>query len=80
MRKNTSVRTRCTRPARLEDIMAKVIVTEECIGCESCVEVCPAVFVMDETTGHATVTDPDSTDSCVEEAIEICPVQAIVRE
>lgn len=60
--------------------MAAVNVTEECIGCESCVEVCPGVFEMDDTTGHARAKDPDSTAPCVDEAIEICPVQAIVRE
>ena len=60
--------------------MAELKVTEECIGCESCVEVCPDIFVMDEATGHAKVTDPTSTAPCTEEAIEICPVQAIVRE
>ena len=59
--------------------MAELKVTEECIGCESCVEVC-SVFVMDDTTGHAKPTDPKSTEACVEEAIEICPVGAIVRE
>lgn len=59
--------------------MAELKVTEECIGCESCVEVCD-VFVMDEATGHAKALDPSSTASCVEEAIEICPVNAIVRE
>ena len=63
-----------------EATMAELKVTEDCIGCESCVEVCPAVFVMDETTGHATVKDPASTAPCVEEAMEICPVEAIVRE
>ncbi len=60
--------------------MATIKVTEECIGCESCVEVCPDVFVMDEATGHAKPKDPSSTAECVEEAIEICPVTAIVRE
>ncbi len=60
--------------------MAELKVTEECIACESCVEVCPDVFVMDDTTGHAKVKDPTSTADCAEEAIEICPVEAIVRE
>lgn len=60
--------------------MAAIVVTEECIGCESCVEVCPDVFVMDEATGHAKAKDPSSTAACVDEAIEICPVTAIVRE
>lgn len=60
--------------------MAEITVTEECIGCESCVETCPDVFQMDESSGHAIVINPDSTDGCVEEAMEICPVDAIVRE
>ncbi|MCC8193331.1 MAG: ferredoxin [Deltaproteobacteria bacterium] len=60
--------------------MAELKVTEDCIGCESCVEICPAVFEMNDTTGHATVKDPSSTAPCADEAIDICPVQAIVRE
>lgn len=60
--------------------MAEVRVTEECIGCESCVEVCPEVFVMDAGTGHAKAKNPSSTASCVDEAIDICPVAAIIRE
>lgn len=59
--------------------MAVIKVTEECIGCESCVEVCD-VFVMDEATGRAKPRDPASTAPCVEEAMDICPVAAIVRE
>ena len=59
--------------------MAELKVTEDCIGCESCVEVCD-VFVMDDATGHAKVTDPASTKPCVEEAMDVCPVDAIVRE
>ena len=59
--------------------MSTIFVTEECIGCESCVEVCPNIFVMDPTTGHAKPTDPESTEPCVEEAIDICPVNAIKR-
>jgi len=60
--------------------MAALKVTEECIGCESCVEVCPDVFVMDADSGHAEVKDPASTLPCVEEAMDVCPVEAIVRE
>ena len=60
--------------------MASLNVTEECIGCESCVEVCPDVFEMDAAGTYAKVKDPASTAACVEEAIEICPVSAIVRE
>lgn len=58
--------------------MSTLHITEDCIGCESCVEVCPDVFVMDGE--HAAVTNPDATADCIDEAIDICPVQAIVRE
>ena len=60
--------------------MAEIKVTDECIGCESCVEVCPDVFEMDDASGHAKPKDPSSTAPCVEEAMDICPVDAIVRE
>lgn len=51
--------------------------TEECIGCESCVEVCPEAFAMDSATGKAMVTDPESLAPTVALALDVCPVQAI---
>jgi ferredoxin len=60
-----------------EKDMAELRVTEECLSCESCVEVCD-VFVMDDTTGHAKEKDSNSTAPCVKEAMDICPVNAIV--
>ena len=60
--------------------MVELKITEECIGCESCVEICPEVFAMNDTTGLATVKEPTSTADCVAMAIDICPVRAIVRE
>lgn len=60
--------------------MSEIQITEECIGCESCVELCPDVFKMDESTEKAVVIDPASNADCVEEAMETCPVGAIIRE
>ncbi|GAU08347.1 ferredoxin [Desulfoplanes formicivorans] len=60
--------------------MAIVIDVEECLGCETCVELCPEVFKMDDAGEKATVIDPDSTLECVEEAIDSCPVEAISKE
>ncbi|MEJ2057922.1 MAG: ferredoxin, partial [Desulfofustis sp.] len=34
-----------------------VIDQEECIGCEACVELCPAVFQFDEDEEKASVID-----------------------
>ena len=59
--------------------MAIVIDQDECIGCESCVEICPEVFEMDADGEKATVIAPDSTLDCVEEAIETCPNEAISK-
>lgn len=60
--------------------MPIVIDEEECIGCETCVELCPDVFEMNEDTEKAVVKDPDSTADCVEEAIDSCPNEAISKD
>jgi len=60
--------------------MAIVIDEEACIGCETCVELCPNVFEMDTNNECATVIMSDSTDDCVEEAIDTCPTEAISKE
>jgi len=39
-----------------------IIETEECIGCESCVELCPDVFGFDEEEGKAEVKRPEGGD------------------
>jgi len=51
---------------------------EECIGCESCVELCPDVFRFNEDTDKAEVIDEDLGDNeCVEEASASCPGECI---
>ena len=52
--------------------------TDECIGCESCVELCPEVFSFDEEAEKAEVILPEGgSEECIEEAIETCPVECI---
>lgn len=47
-----------------------------CIGCGSCVEICPEVFEMPED--KAIVVGPDKCGTCnCQEAIDTCPTQAI---
>jgi len=60
--------------------MAKrvTIDTDECIGCGSCVELCPEVFELDEIAGKAEVKLPEGGDEdCIEDAISTCPVECI---
>lgn len=58
-----------------------VINYDECIGCGSCVEICPEVFEMRDDEGKAYVIAEDKCDSCdCEEAAGVCPVEAITFE
>ncbi|WP_457577191.1 ferredoxin [Desulfomarina sp.] len=51
---------------------------DECIGCESCVEICPDVFRFNDDTDKAEVIDEDSGgEECVEEAAASCPAECI---
>ena len=61
---------------------AQVIIDEEeCIGCESCVELCPSVFGWNEDDEKAYVLDDaDADDDCVEEAVASCPAECIEVE
>ena len=53
---------------------------EQCIGCGSCQAVCPDVFEMkDDNKAHIKENEADKAD-CVQEAVDICPVQAIEIE
>jgi len=55
-----------------------VIEGEDCVGCGSCLEICPEVFTLNEALGKALVINPQGCpESRIEEAIEICPVNCI---
>ena len=52
--------------------------TEECIGCQSCVEICPELFDFNDDTEKAFVINPSGGDvDCAEEAATTCPVGCI---
>ncbi|HUT69202.1 MAG TPA: ferredoxin [Desulfatiglandales bacterium] len=54
---------------------------EECIGCGSCEEICPEVFVLNEDTENAEVINPEGgPEDLIEEAMEACPVECIQWE
>ncbi|MGC1404695.1 MAG: ferredoxin [Thermodesulfobacteriota bacterium] len=55
-----------------------VIETEDCVGCGSCVEICPQVFVLNESLEKAQVINLSGcTEEKIIEAIETCPVSCI---
>lgn len=60
----------------------KVIIDrDECIGCESCIELCPEVFEFEDDSEKAIVIKPTGGDEeCIEEAMESCPVECIYWE
>lgn len=60
--------------------MDVIIDEERCIGCGRCMEICPAVFYVDEEIGKSKVIDPDACEfvGCCEAAEENCPVEAIL--
>lgn len=59
----------------------KATVTDECIGCELCVNVCPEVFEMGDSLAEVKTdpVPPDAEDKA-REAAEGCPTDAIVLE
>ncbi len=51
---------------------------EECLGCESCVEICPEIFGFDETEQKAYVKHFEGcSDDLIQEAIDSCPAGCI---
>ena len=54
---------------------------DECIGCETCVELCPEVFSFDSDTEKAEVrADASGDEDCIEEAAASCPASCITIE
>ena len=58
-----------------------VIETEECTGCETCVELCPEVFNFNEADEVAVVIKAEGgPQDCIDDAINACPVECIHLE
>jgi ferredoxin len=63
--------------------MAKrvVIDSEECVGCQTCVELCPDVFSFNDASEKAEVIKEEGgPEDCIEEAMSSCPVECIKWE
>jgi ferredoxin len=57
--------------------MKEVTVDESCVGCGSCVEVCPEVFELEDDLAIVKKGADLSLDAKIIEAAEACPVEAI---
>ena len=58
-----------------------VIDIGKCTDCESCLEVCPDIFIRNSETGLIEVADlPEYQEEAVLEAISICPADCITWE
>jgi ferredoxin len=59
----------------------KAHVTEDCIACGRCVEICPEVFEMGQDLAHVKVdVVPQEYEDAAQEAADECPTSAIVIE
>ncbi len=51
---------------------------EECLGCESCVEICPEIFGFNESDQKAYVKGlTGCPDEAIQEAVDSCPGNCI---
>jgi len=63
--------------------MTKTVVIDqsECIGCESCVEICPEVFGFDEENEKAyVILEKGGPEDKIQESIVTCPSECISWE
>jgi ferredoxin len=59
----------------------KAHVTEDCISCGRCIEICPEVFEMGEDIAQVKVdVVPEGFEEATQEAADECPTNAIIVE
>jgi ferredoxin len=59
----------------------KAKITDDCIACGRCVEICPEVFEMGEEIAQVKVNDVSPEhEEAVRQAADECPTSAIVIE
>jgi ferredoxin len=66
-----------------KEIMMSLMITEECIACDACVDECPNEAIEPDIKIY--VIDPDRCTECIEEGgepscVPVCPVDCIVPD
>lgn len=57
--------------------MKKIVLdSNECIGCDLCVDICPKMFTSTSFLPKVNKIDASSV-SCIDDAVEICPAGAL---
>ncbi len=70
-----------TPPKWPDNVAGRFFVTQNCIDCDLCRDIAPAIFARNEREGYAFVRKQPASDSEVQaclEAAEGCPVEAII--
>ncbi len=58
-----------------------IIDADECVACESCVEICPEVFQLEEGADVVIIIkETGGPEDLIQEAIDTCPVQCLAWE
>ncbi|GHS99043.1 ferredoxin [Synergistales bacterium] len=52
--------------------------SKRCIGCGVCCQICPDIFRLNEASGVAEVSRPETTEDTAKEAEGSCPVSCII--
>ena len=50
---------------------------KKCIGCQSCVSICPEYFDIEDGKIFVSIADVDEKDKKLKEAIDACPFSCI---
>jgi len=61
--------------------LMKVTISEECVSCGLCVDICPDVFEMGTECAQVKMANvPEKFETAVRQAADECPVSAIAVE
>ena len=60
--------------------IAKVTITQDCVACGMCQNICPDVFDIEDIAVVKAGADLAANEDGIREAADVCPVEAIAIE